>query len=199
VDLNSLQIAADTLEGVKQDANKGIITAEQYYMTLLLTLPVNPVDYAGALNAIHEAEYNISLYADVEASLRTLKEVHGVRLAIVTDSMATSIEKKSWMQRAGLDIEMYASQSLDHGITLTPFDSVLTPLTSHHFMFLGIFKIRCHRQFERRGRHKAVSFDVPNCLRKVECFGLSGRILGPPQVRTHWGQEHGMLHSGYVP
>ena len=107
VDLNSLTIQARALETVQEDANKGLTTAEQYYMTLLLRLPINPVDYSGALNAIHGAEYNISLFPDVEASLRNLKERHGVRLAVVTDSMATTAEKKNWMKKAGLDTELY--------------------------------------------------------------------------------------------
>jgi putative hydrolase of the HAD superfamily len=119
LDLATLSVFAESLENVHEDANKGIVTADQYYMTLLVTLPINPVDYSGALNAIHEAEYNISLFPDVESVLKQLKTHHGVKLAIVTDSMASTAEKKKWMQQAGMDIEVFdvIVNSSDMGFT----------------------------------------------------------------------------------
>lgn len=95
------------LAQVSEDANKGIITSEQFYMTLLGALPIQPVDYTGALNAIKGAEYNISLLPDVQETLIDLKKTYGVRFAVVTDSMATTPQKKDWMEKAGINTDMY--------------------------------------------------------------------------------------------
>lgn len=108
VDLRMLAIQASTIANVRSDANKGVVSAEQYYMTLLLTLPINPVDYAGALNAIRGAEYNISIFPDTQDALMTLKHHHNVKLGVVTDSMSSTTEKKKWMEGAGLNTDLYA-------------------------------------------------------------------------------------------
>lgn len=107
LDVPNLKLVAQNLDNASEDANKGIITAEQYYMTLLLSLPIQPVDFAGALNAIRGAEYNISLFPDIEDALIELKRTRGVKLGVVTDSMATTAEKKKWMEQAGLNTDMY--------------------------------------------------------------------------------------------
>lgn len=107
---------------VSEDANRGIITSEQYYMTLLGSLPIQPVDYTGALNAIKGAEYNISLLPDIQEALTNLKKIHGVRFAVVTDSMATTPQKKDWMEKAGINTDLYVSVPFE--LTRPPFGSI---------------------------------------------------------------------------
>lgn len=107
LDSTFLALYADSLANVDVEANKGIVTSDQYYMTLLSALPINPVDYAGALNAIKESENNISLFPDVQEVLTHLKQDHGIKLAIITDSKSTTPQKKQWMQKAGLNTDLY--------------------------------------------------------------------------------------------
>jgi len=130
-DPDALRVHWDSLGNVNEDANKGSTNSLQYYMTLLLTLPVNPVDIAGAMNAIKNAEYDISLFPDVEQALKDLKHSKGLKIAVVTDSMASTAEKKDWMQKAGLDTSLYVAiprfpLPLDLQSRLEPNMSILT-------------------------------------------------------------------------
>ena len=113
LDLDSLRIHADSLVDVSQEANKGTTNSRQYYMTLLLTLPIHPVDLDGALNAVKRAEYDITLFPGVDEALKVLKHEKGVKLGIITDSMASTTDKKDWMQKAGLDTNVYVNRLLD--------------------------------------------------------------------------------------
>lgn len=121
LDTSFLALYADSLANIDVEANKGIITSDQYYMTLLSALPINPVDYAGALNSLREAENNISLFPDVQEVLTHLKEAHGVKLAIITDSKSTTSQKKQWMKNAGLNTDLYVR------IPITSFQAFSLP------------------------------------------------------------------------
>ena len=107
LDLESLTSAAEKLEHMRIEANTGVVTSHHYYMTLLLSLPLQPVDISGAISAITDAEYNITLFPDIHEALRMLKDNHGVKLGIVTDSMTPTPEKRNWIEKAGLNTEMY--------------------------------------------------------------------------------------------
>lgn len=122
---------ADTLHELQEEANRGVITAEQYFMTLLSSLPISPVDYTGTLDAIKRSQFNISLFPDVQSTLATLKQVHGVRLGVVTDSMSTTAEKMAWMQHAGLDTSLYAffAHPLPDPLTVANSETMLPGLT----------------------------------------------------------------------
>lgn len=107
LDTETLNLIALDLDHVAKDANKGLVTGEDYYRMLLSVLPISPVDYPGAMESMKASSFNITIFPNVESTLKTLKERHGVKLGVITDSMASTAEKKAWMKQAGLDVDIF--------------------------------------------------------------------------------------------
>jgi HAD superfamily hydrolase (TIGR01509 family) len=86
----------------RQDANVGLITAREYYITVLHFLGVLPKHHDKALEVIYASEANIELYPTVRETVPALHK-RGFKLGVLTDSMLPSSEKLKWLRAQGLD------------------------------------------------------------------------------------------------